>query len=123
MFSSYGVIEFLFFLSIAVAAWMVFIKAGKPGWGALVPFYNFYLLLQIAGKPVYWVLLLFVPVVNIFIVAATHFALAERFGQSRAFGWGLVFLPHIFYMIIGYGDAEYQGDDDLNFSQYNQNIK
>jgi hypothetical protein len=46
--------------------WKVFTKAGQPGWAAIIPIYNIYIMTKIAGKPGIWVLWIFiVPVVNI----------------------------------------------------------
>jgi hypothetical protein len=44
-------------LFVIVAMWKVFTKAGQPGWGAIIPIYNVYLLCKIAGKPGWWVML------------------------------------------------------------------
>jgi hypothetical protein len=44
-------------LFVIVAMWKVFTKAGQPGWGAIIPIYNVYLLCKIAGKPGWWVIL------------------------------------------------------------------
>jgi membrane protein YqaA with SNARE-associated domain len=71
--ASWGIIPFviigLLFVLVAVAAmWKVFTKAGQPGWAAIVPFYNTYVLLKIVGRPGWWLLLLFIPLVNIAIL-------------------------------------------------------
>ncbi|MBX7127233.1 MAG: signal peptidase I, partial [Cyclobacteriaceae bacterium] len=52
-------------LIILAAYWKIFEKAGKPGWASLIPIYNIIVLVQIAGKPVWWVLLMFIPLVGI----------------------------------------------------------
>ena len=61
----------LFMLAVVVfviaGMWRVFTKAGKPGWACLVPIYNVIVLLQIAGRPVWWFLLMFIPFVNIIV--------------------------------------------------------
>jgi len=47
-----------------VGLWKVFVKAGQPGWACIVPIYNIYILMKIAGKPGWWVVLYFIPFVN-----------------------------------------------------------
>ena len=47
---------------IVAAFWKVFEKAGQPGWAAIVPIYNMYILLKIGGKPGWWLLLMLIPV-------------------------------------------------------------
>lgn len=107
------VIAILFCLAIVVfiyvSYWRIYEKAGKPGWACLIPFYNVIVLLEIIGKPWWWIFLLLIPVANIiFAVLMTHY-LSKSFAQSDGFTVGLVFLPFIFYPILGYGEAEYIG--------------
>ncbi len=89
--------------------WATFSKAGKPGWACIIPIYNVIVLLEIAGKPLWWLILLFVPLVNLIIVLLVTLDVAKAFGKGVGFGLGLVFLPFVFYPILGFGDAEYQG--------------
>ncbi|MFO8006777.1 MAG: DUF5684 domain-containing protein [Candidatus Brocadiia bacterium] len=91
------------------AIWRVFSKAGQPGWGALIPIYNVYCLLQIAGRPGWWLLLFFIPVVNMIVGIIVALDVARNFGQSAAFGIGLILLPIIFYPILAFGSAQYGG--------------
>ena len=90
------------------AVWKVFTKAGKPGWAAIVPIYNAIVLLQIAGKPAWWVLLYLIPIVNIVIALIMYIAFARNFGKGVGFGLGLAFLSIIFFPILAWGSAQYQ---------------
>ena len=101
-------IQLLLLALIIVAMWKVFEKAGKPGWGAIVPIYNVILMLEIAGKPLWWIILFFVPIVNIVIDIIVSIEIANRFGKGTGFGVGLALLPFIFYPILGFGDATYK---------------
>jgi hypothetical protein len=92
-----------------VGLWKTFEKAGKPGWAAIVPIYNMIVLLEIAGKPIWWILLLFIPCVNIVVLVLVCIDLAKNFGQGAGFGIGLWLLPFIFYPMLGFGSAKYQG--------------
>ena len=109
--SSAGFLGPLLMLAIAVfflaSFWKVFTKAGKPGWACLVPIYNVIVLLQIAGRPIWWFLLLVIPVVNFFVALVLAIDIAKSFGKGAAFGLGLFFLGFIFYPILGFGDARY----------------
>jgi hypothetical protein len=93
---------------ILAAMWKVFTKAQKPGWAILIPFYNLYVLLKIAGKPGWWLILLFIPIVNIIISIIAAIGIASNFGKGVGFAIGLILLPFIFYPILGFGSAEYQ---------------
>ena len=95
-------------LLIVAGMWKVFVKAGKPGWAAIVPIYNIIVLLEIAGKPLWWFILFFIPIVNIIVIIIVLVALARNFGKGVGFALGLLILPFIFYPILGFGDARYQ---------------
>jgi len=98
----------LFAVLMIAAMWKVFTKAGKPGWAAIVPIYNIIVLLRIAGKPVWWIILFFIPIVSLIIAILTYVALAERFGKGGGFAVGLVLLGPIFFPILGFGSAQYR---------------
>jgi hypothetical protein len=92
---------------ILASVWKVYTKAGKPGWAALVPLYNLYVLFVIAGKPGWWLVLTFIPLVNIIVWIIAILALSKRFGKGGGFAAGLILLPFIFYPILGFGDSKY----------------
>lgn len=94
---------------LIVAVWKIYVKAGKPGWASIVPFYSSYKLFEIAGMNGWMFLLLLVPIVNIIMYFKVNIDLAHKFGKGTGFGIGLVFLSPIFYCILGFGDAKYQG--------------
>jgi Family of unknown function (DUF5684) len=106
-----GVFGMLIYLAIIVVIiagmWKVFVKAGKPGWASIVPIYNIIVLLEIAGKPLWWIILLFIPIVNLVILVLIAIEIAKAFGKGTGFGLGLAFLGFIFYPILGFGDAVY----------------
>ena len=112
--SGFVLIFLLFVLAILVfaivAMWKVFVKAGKPGWAAIVPIYNSYVLLEVVGRPAWWLVLMLVPYVNIVVYLLVAIDLAKSFGKSTGFGVGAlwIFAP-IGYAILGFGDAQYQG--------------
>lgn len=103
------VIQLALVVLIFAGFWKTFEKAGKPGWGSLVPIYNAVLLLEIAGKPIWWFILFFIPFVNLIVAILVSIEVAKNFGKGTGFGLGLAFLGFIFYPILGFGDAKYQG--------------
>lgn len=92
---------------LIVAQWKIFQKAGKPGWAILVPFYNTVVRLGVVGKPLWWVVLLFIPFVNLFLFVIITRRLAAVFGKGAWFTVGLIFLPFIFYPILAFGKSQY----------------
>jgi Family of unknown function (DUF5684) len=107
------VILILLWIAVSVlmiaSVWVVYTKAGQPGWASLIPIYNIIVMLQIAGKPTWWILLCLIPIVNIVIMFMMYIAVARAFGKSDGFGIGLIFLSFIFFPILAFGDAKYVG--------------
>src|SRR5476651_1733903 len=107
IFGTGFILFFVFIWVICVAGiWKVFVKAGKPGWAAIIPIYNVIVLLEIAGKPIWWILLLLIPLVNLVIAILVSIEVAKKFGKGTGFGVGLALLGFIFYPILGFGDAQ-----------------
>lgn len=94
---------------LVLGLWKMFKKAGEPGWAAIVPIYNAYVLFKITwGKGIKFLLTL-IPIYNIYIIIKTQLKLAKSFGKGGGFAAGLIFLALIFYAILGFSDAEYLG--------------
>ena len=94
---------------LIVANWKIFTKAGKPGWAILIPIYNIIVMMQIIKKPLWWVIILFVPIVDIVFVILIVYNLVIKFGQP---GWHVIlalFLGIIYYPYLAFSKAEYQG--------------
>lgn len=116
----FGGVFFLIWLGVLVliiaGMWKVFVKAGRPGWEAIVPFYNIYILVtKIALRPWWWILFFFaapIPVLGWIacVVASIIISIdvAKNFGKEVAFAIGLALLPAIFYCILGFGSAKFQ---------------
>jgi len=96
-------------LIIVAGIWKTFTKAGKPGWAVLVPFYNLVVLLEVVGRPLWWIVVLLIPGVNFIFLIIIAIDLAKSFGKGTGFAMGLIFLSPIFYPILGFGSARYQG--------------
>ena len=93
---------------IIAGVWKTFAKAGQPGWASIIPIYNIIVMLEIARRPIWWILLMFIPLVNFIILIIIMIEIAKNFGKGAGFGIGLALLGFIFYPILGFGDARYQ---------------
>lgn len=105
----YYVVVLAIAILMIVSMWKIFVKAGKPGWGAIVPFYNYYCLFDMAFGNGWLFLLMLVPCVNFVMMIIMYVKLAKAFGQSTGFAIGLIFLSVIFLPILAFGDAQYIG--------------
>ena len=102
----------IIYLAILVAViagmWKAFAKTGAPGWGAIIPIYNLYLMTKMADKPAWWIVLMLIPIVNLVVLIIIALQIAKGFGKSDGFGIGLALLAPIFWCILGFGDATWQ---------------
>ena len=107
-----GGIWLIFNIAISVliiaSMWKIFTKAGQPGWAAIIPIYNAYVLLKVAGKPGWWLILMLIPIVNIVVSILMLVGITTNFGKGGGFVVGMIFLPIIFYPMLAFGSAEYQ---------------
>ena len=106
-----------------ISLWKIFEKAGVEGWKALIPIYNMWVLAEIVGKPgwlgILPIILMFIPFIGNFlaliILFYLYYLLAKSFGKGPLFALGLTFLGFIFFPILAFSDAQYQGppEDDI----------
>lgn len=106
------IVKSLVMLAILVVViagmWKMLVKAGQPGWAILIPIYNIIVLIQVAKKPVWWIVLFLIPIVNFIAAVLLAIEIAKNFGKASSFAIGLILLPFIFYPILGFGDAQYK---------------
>lgn len=109
-FGAYSIFWLVVAVLTIVGVWKTFAKAGRPGWAAIIPIYNIIVMLQVAGRPIWWVILYLIPFVNFVISIIVALDLAKKFGKGAAFGlialW--LFAP-IGFLILGFDQSQYQG--------------
>jgi len=98
----------LIIILLIVSNWKIYEKANEPGWASIIPIYNSLVLFKIIGKPWWWLILMFVPYINIVIIVWATNLLSKKFGKDEGFTLGLIFLPFIFLPILAFGDSRYQ---------------
>jgi uncharacterized protein DUF5684 len=86
--------------------WRIFTKAGQPGWAAIVPIYNWIVLLRVIKRPV-WMIVLFLVSGGIIGHIIASIDLARAFGKSTGYAVGLILLPFVFYPMLAFGSATY----------------
>ncbi len=107
-----GAFAFVYFIILVVMVaglWKVFDKAGKPGWAAIIPIYNIIILLEIVGKPTWWIILMLIPFVNFIIAIILCHQLSLSFGQGMGMTILLIILPFVALPVLGFGSAKYSG--------------
>jgi hypothetical protein len=112
LMASLGVFAFVYlaiFVLVLISFWKIFTKAGKPGWAAIIPIYNLVVWLEIINRPVWWIILLLIPFVNIIFAIIIVHRLSRSFGQGTGFTILLLLLGFIGYPLLAFGDYKYVG--------------
>ena len=127
-------IAIVIYILLIIAWWKIFKKAGQAGWKSIIPIYNVYILCKIT-KINFWICFLLIPVVigilnalvfkdnqsisslisgvyTLVIEIVISYRLAKAFGKGIGYTLGLIFLPNIFTLILGFGSAKYVGIKD-----------
>jgi Family of unknown function (DUF5684) len=107
-----GIVWVIYIAVIAlmlVSMWKLFTKAGKPGWASIVPLYNTVVMLEIAGKPLWWFFMFFVPIANIVFAFLALYHFSKAYGKGDGFSIGVALLSLIFMPLLAFSDAKYQG--------------
>lgn len=107
-------VSLVIYIILVAGMWKMFEKAGIDGWKAIIPIYNIYLeTVYIAKKEWWYVILYFIPIVNIFAMIKVHMEVAKNFRISSplAFSLEMTFLSFIFYPILGFGNYQFIDDD------------
>ncbi|MBX2957640.1 MAG: signal peptidase I [Cyclobacteriaceae bacterium] len=107
IFGMIGIIYFGLIIFFIVCMWKIFDKAGKPGWAAIIPIYNIIVLLEIVGKPVWWIILMIIPIVSFFVGLYVLHLLSKSFGKDIVMTILLIFI--VGWPILAFGDAKYVG--------------
>ena len=110
---------FLFFLVIQIlhflGTWKLYVKAGRKAWEAAIPIYNGVVLMQIINRPKWWIILLFIPVVNLLMFPVIWIETIRTFGYYKKLDSLLVILTLGLYIVyINYAtDATYNAERSL----------
>lgn len=103
------IISIIVGLVLLVSQWIIFTKAGKPGWAVIIPIYNVIVLLQIVDKPLWWFFMFLIPIVNIVFGIIVLYNLVLKFGQP---GWHVIlalFLSIFYFPYLAFSKASYTG--------------
>lgn len=108
---AYYIFFIVTFIAINVGLWRIFEKAGKEGWKALIPIWNYFILVDIIGKPKWWYVLAFIPLVNLVIPFLLLVEICKSFGRDTVGAQTLAMLfPYVYLPYLGFNPkVEYVG--------------
>ncbi len=116
----WGIIAVVLIIGIffAVCMWRLYTLAGQPGWAAIVPIYNYVVLLKIIQKPWWWVLLMLIPYIGIIWAIWSLNLFVKAFGKGTGYTIGIIFLPYIFLPILAFSSStRFQGKMDVGMGE------
>lgn len=99
-----GIILLLYVTMIVVmiaGLWKLFEKANKPGWASLIPIYNIIVWFEIIGKPLWQIILVFIPFANIYVAITMCTGICKAYGKPgignylAAIFFGIVYFPYL----------------------------
>lgn len=103
-----GIIGYALFVA---SVWGMFTKSGRAGWTAIIPIYNWYVVVKIAGFSGAATILYFIPIVNIIFGWFVGWNIGKQYGKSTVFKiFGLVLFQLIGFFILSYGSDRYRGE-------------
>ncbi len=103
-----GLLGLVWILIVLIGFWKVFTKLGLPGWMGLVPFVNVYMIYKARGQhsPILWLILTFIPCINIIALWVLASDTAELFGKGLVWKLFLFILPGFAHLVLGYGGSD-----------------
>lgn len=108
-------IFFVLGLLTIIANWKIYKKAGEKGWKSIIPIYGGWVQFEFLNMPGWLSLVSLIPFIGQIAYVIFHIIacvrLSKAFGKDPAFSIGLIFLPIIFYPIIGFGNCTYLGKE------------
>jgi len=111
----FGLIVIGLFILSLVSMWIVFEKAGKPGWAAIVPFYNIIVFLEIISKPWWWLFLMLIPYINIIWIIWASNLFVKSFGDKSVWSTiGFLCFPYIWLPLLAF-------DKEATYKKFNPN--
>jgi hypothetical protein len=90
-----------------ISRWKLFEKAGLPGWGIFIPFYNIYLMFELGGRSGWNLLRILFPPVLVILLIINCFKIAVRFGKPAVFGLGVRLIGIVFIPILAFDKSKY----------------
>ncbi len=109
--TEYGVFTVVLAILLIIAYWKIFEKAGEPGWKSIIPLYSTYTMYKMVFSSGWFFLLEVIPVVGFVVRIVRSNRLAKAFGHGLGFTLGLIFLPSIFMLILGFNKDEFHAEN------------
>ena len=99
-----------------IGTWKLYSKAGFKWWYALIPMVNIYFLLKIINRPIWWFLLILIPVINVIIIPVIWVEISRSFQKNSYVDTSLSIISLGFYnyYLNYFTNVEYVQNRDTN---------
>lgn len=99
-----------------LGTWKLYVKAGRKAWEAAIPIYNAIILMKIIKRPVWWTILLFIPIINLLMFPVVWVETIRSFGRNKLWeSWAVVLSLGFYIYYVNYAlEVTYIEDRDLN---------
>lgn len=106
-----------------IYSYKLFKKMGRKGWEGLIPIYNTIIKLQVLNIPIWMIVFLFIPGINIALSVIIAINISRKFSKDILFTMGLILVPVVFYPILAFGKSEFNPNINGIFDDYNVNYR
>ena len=119
------IIGLIIYIIFSIELMLLFIRLGEKAWKALIPVYNFIVLLQKLLLPIFYVILLLIPIINIYVFYKIGISLAEQFNKKKIFAIIFALIPPIgiLFLMLGINQEKYETSEVSEFQNYDPNRK
>lgn len=106
----------ILFIYCTITRWIIYKKAGKNGFAAIIPFYRQVTMYKVCGLSpflmLFWLIPIFGWIVMLILAIMKRILLAQNFGRGGLFGIGILILPPIFYSVLAFNpNIEYEEEE------------
>ncbi len=117
---SMAIISLIISVVMLISLIKIFTRNGKPGWGVIIPIYNFILMSEIAEVKSTYVILLFVPIANLYAMYVIYKGIAKKYNKSDGYAVGMLLLPFIFLPMLAFKkeDNTLNVNNNVNSNQF-----
>ena len=93
----------ILFILFHIGLWKLFVKAERQGWEAIIPIYNIYLMIKLTGRPMWWLILFFIPIVNFIVSMGLMIDFAKSYGKTSFLShFGTIIVPFLVFPFWGF---------------------
>ena len=101
----------------------LFMLVGISSWKSVIPIYNIIKILELINRPKWWIILVFIPVINIIMIPVIWVELVKRFNHNSKSDRILAIISFGLYLYyISYFSKKTKYINDISFSNFEKSV-